>query len=139
MKDGASTHFVLGRSLLIIHLFSGEDESLLRGRNALFLFHTLFNSLHLVRGLDVDFDLLAGESFDFDQHDDPFLVRAESREGILELKKICRDNKIGGKGRESLTRWGIILAEFNNTWLLSKECGVSSGQGKFKFQIQTSL
>ena len=32
----------------------------------------LLSLTDLVRGLDVDFDLLAGESFDFDQHDDPF-------------------------------------------------------------------
>lgn len=44
-----------------LHLFAGEDESLLLRRNALLLLDALLDAVHFVGGLNVDLDLLAGE------------------------------------------------------------------------------
>lgn len=83
MQDGTTLHFVVGGGFVIIpanetkqirikslltalrhifksHLFAGKDETLLLRRNSFFLFDPLFDPINLVRGLDIDFDLLAG-------------------------------------------------------------------------------
>lgn len=86
MEHGAALHLVVGSGLIVIpaqggdlslsrnaqqqtetnrrshaHLFAGEDQPLLLRRNALLLLDALLDAVHLVGGLDVDLDLLAGE------------------------------------------------------------------------------
>lgn len=44
-----------------IHLFSGENETLLLRWNAFFFFNTFFDAIDFVGGLDIDFDFFASE------------------------------------------------------------------------------
>lgn len=46
---------------VLLHLFAGENQTLLLRRNALLLLHALLDAVHFVGGLDIDLDLLAGE------------------------------------------------------------------------------
>lgn len=44
-----------------VHLFSGENETLLLRWNAFFFLDAFFDAIYFVRGLDVDFDFFASE------------------------------------------------------------------------------
>jgi len=68
MKNGTSLNFVIGRSFLVVHLLSREDESLLWGWDSLFLFNALLDPLDFVGGLNVDLDLFSGQGLDLNQH-----------------------------------------------------------------------
>lgn len=68
MKNGATCNLVFGGCLVIVHLFTTEDEPLLGRRNALLFLHAFFYPLHLVCWFDVDFNLLARERLHLDQH-----------------------------------------------------------------------
>merc|ERR1719308_534511 len=77
MEHGAATDFIFRGRFIVIHLFSRENKPLLGWRNAFLLFHALFDSFNLICGLDVDFNLLPGESFYFDQHGEFCVVERE--------------------------------------------------------------
>lgn len=47
--------------LPFLHLFAGENESLLLWWDSLLLLDTLLDSVHLVRGLNVDLNLFPGQ------------------------------------------------------------------------------
>jgi len=68
MQHCSAGHLVLGSSLLVIHLFAAEDESLLGGRDPLLLLHPLLDALHLICWFNVDFNLFSSQGLDFDQH-----------------------------------------------------------------------
>lgn len=61
MQHRAAGDLVVRRRLVVVHLLAGEDEPLLRRRNSLLLLDALLDPLDLVRRLDVDLDLLAGQ------------------------------------------------------------------------------
>uniref|UniRef100_A0A2M4C575 Putative secreted protein n=2 Tax=Anopheles marajoara TaxID=58244 RepID=A0A2M4C575_9DIPT len=69
MKHGTALHLVILGCFIVVHLLSGENQPLLLWRNAFLLLYALLNPVHFVRRLDVDFDLLAGQSLHFDEHD----------------------------------------------------------------------
>lgn len=49
------------RKSIRLHLFSRKNETLLLRWNAFFFFDTLFDAIHFVGGLDVDFNFFASE------------------------------------------------------------------------------
>lgn len=65
VEDGATQYLVISCCLLIVHLFTTVDEPLLLWGNSLFLLHTLFDSLHLVCGFNVNLNLLSRQRLHF--------------------------------------------------------------------------
>merc|ERR1719323_2266019 len=74
VKNGASLNLVVSRRLLVVHLLSREDESLLRRRDPFLLLNSLLDPLDLVSGLDVDLDLLASQRLHLDPLICPILM-----------------------------------------------------------------
>jgi len=68
MQRRAALQVVLGRRLVVVHLFAAENETLLLWWNALLLLDSFLYLLHLVVRLDVEFDLFTREGTDFDLH-----------------------------------------------------------------------
>ena len=59
---------VVGKGSSVLELLTGEDKSLLIGRNTLFVLDLLLNVLDLVGALYVKSDSLSGKSLDEDLH-----------------------------------------------------------------------
>jgi len=68
MQRRAAFEAVFRGGLVVVHLLPPVDQPLLRRRNPFLLLHALLDLLHLVIGLDVEFDFLAGQGTDFDLH-----------------------------------------------------------------------
>jgi len=68
MQCGAALELVVCCSLLVVHLLSSVDETLLRGRNSFLLLNALLYPRDLVVSLDIKLDLLASEGSHFDLH-----------------------------------------------------------------------
>jgi len=68
MQSGATFELVFACGLVIVHLLSTEDETLLCWGNALLLLDTLLDARDLVVGLNVELNLLAGQGAHFDLH-----------------------------------------------------------------------
>ena len=113
MQHRTAGHLIIVRRLVIVHLFAGEDQTLLGRRNALLLFDSLLYSLDLIGWLDIDLDLFAGQS-----------LSTAMREGdaVSSLasggNRSARYIKIGGRSR----RW---RAEMNKKLKTKKEKAIS--------------
>jgi len=68
MEYWSTLDFIISGCFLIIHLLSGENQSLLLRGDPLLLLHTFLDPLYLIRRLDVDLDLFSSERLHFDKH-----------------------------------------------------------------------
>ena len=64
MKGGLLLDIVVGQSTSILKLLSGENETLLVGRNTFLVLNLGLDIVDRVRRLDFEGDGLAGEGFD---------------------------------------------------------------------------
>ena len=62
MKSGLFLDIVIRKSAAVFKLLTGEDKSLLVGRNTLFILDLCLDVVNGVRWLDLESDGLAGES-----------------------------------------------------------------------------
>jgi len=69
MKYDTPFNSIVRSSLVINHLLSAKDYSLLYGWNAFLLFDPLLDTRHLVGGFNVQLHLFASQRLDFDLHD----------------------------------------------------------------------
>eukprot|EP01137_Pigoraptor_chileana_P016148 Opistho-2@72733 len=68
MQDRSALNLVIGCGLVVVHLLSAEDKTLLCGGNALLLLDAFLHSLDLVGRLNIYLDLFAREGLHFDEH-----------------------------------------------------------------------
>ena len=68
MKSGLFLDIVIRKSAAVFKLLTGEDKSLLIGRNTLFILDLCLDVVNGVRWLDLESDGLAGESLHKDLH-----------------------------------------------------------------------
>ena len=68
MKSRLLLNIVIGKGTAVFELFSGEDETLLIGRDTLLVLDFGFDVVDRVGGLDFEGDGLAREGFDKDLH-----------------------------------------------------------------------
>jgi hypothetical protein len=68
MQSVSSNKVVFGGGLVVGHLLSAMDESLLNRRNTLLLLNLLLDLRDLVLRLNIELDLLASQCSDLDQH-----------------------------------------------------------------------
>jgi len=68
VQDGAGRDVEIARSLVVLHLSTTEDETLLWRGDTRLLLYFLFDPSNLVHGIDIKLDLFACEGLYFDEH-----------------------------------------------------------------------
>ena len=66
MQHRPTLNIVKGHLLIVVHLLSTEDETLLRRWDALFFFDSFFDSCNGIVSFNVDFYFLSGECLNLD-------------------------------------------------------------------------